>query len=107
MWYTVRLLSKAVVNDKTKRSLFDESFVVIKASSYDQAVKKARECGKRSETAYRSNYGHDVRWKFLSVVEVKEVIGGSIGDGTEVYSRLFRSSKPNPLKAVPKGSLDR
>ena len=43
MWYTVRLLSKAVVNDKTKRSLFDESFVVIKASSYDQAVKKARE----------------------------------------------------------------
>jgi hypothetical protein len=107
MWYTVRLLSKAVVNDTLKRSLFEESLVVIEADSYDQAVKKAKEYGKRSELAYRSNNGHDVRWKFSSVVEVNEIIGGWIGDGTEVYSRLFRSSKPNPLKAVPKGPLDR
>jgi hypothetical protein len=37
-----------------------------------------------------------VRWRFVGVVEVQDLVLPEIADGSEVFSRLSRTEPPDP-----------
>jgi hypothetical protein len=70
--------------------LYEESFVLIKAESQQEAREKAIEYGKQHETSYLDEEHRLITWKLKRLVEVKQLEDATFDDGTELYSRFFR-----------------
>jgi len=73
------------------RPLYDESFVLIKASSPEEAKEKASTYAKREQTSYRNEQGEEISWSLKQVIDVTAVLDESLEDGSDLYSRHFRN----------------
>ena len=113
-FYSARLLFIILVADGAgkKRNHYDESIVVFRAVSFDDAFMRALAIGKKSETEYRNDKGQVVRWALVRVINLDWV--GSKIDGKEVGSVLhFRvgtkaispRTKFHPEKSKPESSI--
>lgn len=71
-------------------SLYEESFLLIKAVSEEEAREKAL---KRANEpySYQNQYGNTVTWLFKQLVDVRQMFNDNINDGTEIYSRYFQN----------------
>ena len=69
--------------------LFEESFVLLAAGSFEEAVAKAR--SRPPEPTYKNQYGETVTWS-RRLVEVGEALSQTFED-TEVYARFFRNGR--------------
>src|SRR4051812_26481167 len=97
-FYSARLLFIILVEGGPgkKRNHYDETVVVFKAASFDEAFARALTLGRKSETNYRNDDGHLVRWALVRVINL-DWVGATI-DGKEVASVLhYRVDK----KAIP------
>jgi len=94
MWYSAALLSKRThpaSDPATDEPLWEESIVLIEADSEEDAMREAQSIGRRDETSFTSVSGELVKWEFVCVTEVHEILEETFKHGTEVFSRFVRN----------------
>jgi hypothetical protein len=78
---------------------YEETVVLVPASSQDEARQRAHAHGRRQETSYLNVQGETLTWTLLQVVDVALVVDDENltlvndeqpGRGGEVYNRYFR-----------------
>lgn len=90
-FYLAVLVLESSADSADYRPLYEESFVLIKAESREEADEKATEYGKQQESSYPDEHHELITWKLKQVVEVKPVEDATFDDGSELYSRFFRN----------------
>ncbi|WP_019853140.1 DUF4288 domain-containing protein [Actinopolyspora mortivallis] len=89
--YVAVLVTESTSDSADFRPLYEESFVLVTASSDEEAAEKAREYGKQQEVSYHNEDQQLVSWKLKHVVEVRRIEDATFDDGSELYSRFFRN----------------
>lgn len=69
--------------------LCEENLILISARSESEAWLKAKDFGRKRQHSYRNVYKEKVSWKFVQLQELQQVMSEKLGDGVEVYYRLF------------------
>ncbi|MBD3919510.1 DUF4288 domain-containing protein [Paenibacillus sp. PR3] len=102
MWFTVQMLFKSFkeLEENEDTDTYEESIILIKAETKDVAVLIAEKKGKEAEIAYKNLCSEEVKWKFIKVVDVYEIIDETIESGTEVFSRFILVPQKTELKDV-------
>ena len=99
MRYSARLLYECVLKDAPvsgdKEPLFEEKLVVFECGEIEDLMAKLTRIAKRDELEFENVFSETVQWLFREVLEVQEMIGQKIEDGTEVFYRLWQD--PNPV----------
>lgn len=90
-WFLVKTLMISIMENVPEDvPLFDESLMLVKASSQEEAQKKAEKlCRKLYENEYKNGDGETVKWKFVKIIEVSDLGKKTLRDGVQIYSRLF------------------
>ncbi|MGI8310131.1 DUF4288 domain-containing protein [Saccharopolyspora hattusasensis] len=90
-YYVAVLVLEATSDAADHKPLYEESFVLLKAESEEEAKEKAAEHGKQQETSYQNENHELITWKLKQIIEVKPLEDATFDDGTELYSRFFRN----------------
>lgn len=97
-WYVATLILQCRVGETEEETwTVDEQIRVIRATDAENAYMKALAIGRDAEHSYTNAYSEVVRWQFLGLADLEELLGGEIRDGTEIRSRLFESNEPHLL----------
>lgn len=88
MWYSARLLYESVHEDR-EEALFEEKIVVFKCADRDQVLVRLGTIAAENEVSYDNVFGNRVDWTFREVLEVQELFGEDITEGTEVFFRFW------------------
>ncbi|GGM59259.1 hypothetical protein GCM10012275_33040 [Longimycelium tulufanense] len=95
--YVAVLVYEATSDAPRRRPLYEETFVLVRAASAEQAGRKATRYGRAQETSYRNETGETIRLVLRHVVDVSPVLDDSVRGGhpgedvVEVYARHFRN----------------
>ena len=90
--YAANLLFEyGVAGRRTARALCEKRFVVFRASGPRDAVRRAKQCGKRDEHSYRNADGDRVQ---IALVGLIDVISLDVCEDDEAYYSLRRMSNP-------------
>jgi hypothetical protein len=102
MWFIARLLFKAEVKSRLRRKklLCEESLILISARTEPEARLKATKFAKESQHSYRNVYKEKVSWKFVELQELQQIMSEKLGDGIEVYYKLFYRMADNLRSTV-------
>jgi len=93
-WYSVRVIYRSTIDGvETADPLREESVRVFTASNDDEARAKREEIAKAGEHSYKNEAGEVVQWLVDTIDDAQDLCEENMADGTEVYSRLFRSRK--------------
>ena len=90
-FYIAIALYESTSSNPEDRMLYEECFVLIKATSLEQAEDRAWELGKQRETSYQNEAGSTIAWSLKHIVDVASVLDEGFEDGTELYARYFRN----------------
>ncbi|MED0670109.1 DUF4288 domain-containing protein [Aneurinibacillus aneurinilyticus] len=111
-WYAIKILFESIhfgnpLPDKidehyydNNKKLFEESIILIKAKTIEQAYNIAEEQAKQSEHEYLNSYGQLVRWKFVNILHAFELNDDEFKTGTEIYSRFIHAKKEDTYKDI-------
>lgn len=95
-WYSARLVFRCDIgNQPVPSDIYEESIRLIRAANEAEASERAAAIGRINERDEQSSVGELVRWRFVGVVEVQDLVLPEISDGSEVFSRLSRT-EPDP-----------
>ena len=95
MRYAANLLFEyGVDGHRRARPLCEKRIVVFHARGPREAVRKARQYGKRAETAYQNADGQTFRIRFVGLIDV---LGLEHSESEEVYYSMVRTSRPARL----------
>lgn len=89
-FYVAVVIIESAIANSTYQPLYEERFLLIKATSEEDASEKAIQQS-NEPLSYQNQYGETVTWTFKEVVEVKAVDYDKIADGTEIFTRFFRN----------------
>jgi hypothetical protein len=93
MWFSARLLFRSQVDDAADvPPLYEESIILVNATSEDGAREEAERIARSNEQSYLNAEQKQVRWSFVRLLELQDLCEEELSSGIEVYSRLFRSS---------------
>lgn len=97
-WYSARLLFEFVHDppDAKPKPLFEESLIVFRATKSEVPIEKRTRLAHAMEHDYRASAGNQVYYTFREVLEVQDIMGGKITDGTEVFYRFWHN--PGPMR---------
>jgi hypothetical protein len=96
-WYSAGLRLLCEVAGEAP-DLYEDSVIVLRAQSGDEALARAEVIGRESEHSYLNESGELVAWKFDRVIDVQDLSCDDLVDGMEVYSRMnWVSSGASPL----------
>jgi hypothetical protein len=84
-WYSTCIRRFCLI-EGTGAVIYEDSVLLLKASDWDEAQRKAIALGLSKEELYENSEGLRVRWAFDSVITLDEI--RAIADGVEVYSQL-------------------
>ncbi|MCX2733315.1 DUF4288 domain-containing protein [Saccharopolyspora sp. NFXS83] len=90
-FYVALMLIEISSESAAEPQLYEESFVLVKAESDEEAKEKAVGYGKQQAASYHNEDGELITWKFKELIEVKQVEDATFDDGSELYSRFFRN----------------
>jgi hypothetical protein len=92
MLFSVVVINKISVDAPDHEPMYEESILLVEASSREEAAVKAEVFANREETSYLNADGETVTWSFQEIIHVWEIFGDDrkLQDGDEIYSRLFR-----------------
>ena len=94
MWYcAVIILKSSIETDVNYLPLYEKSMILIKADNYDLTHKKAIYLAKEKEIEYLNGDNEQVVWKFLKIIEIRELHIDDIVDGVEVYSSFYEDAE--------------
>ena len=100
--YTVSLLFRSFHDGAIVPELWEESLILVRAISPEEAINKAIKIGIARETTYVAINGSKVIWNFFKVNDVYQIIddfSADFVDGVEIYSRFFRNWQIESLLA--------
>ncbi|MFN6571580.1 MAG: DUF4288 domain-containing protein [Dendronalium sp. ChiSLP03b] len=95
-FYIAIILYKSSSDKPDYQPLYQESFVLIKATSLESAKDKAWNHGKNESVSYTNENGETITWSLQQVVDVNSVLYDdfdSSEDGVDLYARHFRNYK--------------
>jgi ABC-type antimicrobial peptide transport system permease subunit len=73
------------------KALFEESFMLVKATSVEEARQKIQQYADSHTSTFKNEAGDSIIWKLKHVVDVNQVLYDINLDGTEIYARHFRN----------------
>jgi hypothetical protein len=71
--------------------LYEETFVLIQASSIEEAREKANKYAQREQGSYFNEQHEEITWSLKHIIDVNAVLYEPLEDGTELYARHFRN----------------
>ncbi len=99
-WYSVSLLFKSThLNEPEVSPLWEESIILIKANSEEEARRESIRIGKEAEHEYSVLYDQKeklrgtVKWTFEQIESIYQVEKENLAHGTELFSRFLRDSE--------------
>jgi hypothetical protein len=90
-FYIAIVLSEASSDAEGYKPLYEETFVLIKALSLDEARAKVLDYASQQQVTYQNENGEIIRWSLKSVIDVSPVLYDGFEDETELYARHFRN----------------
>ncbi|MGF9889634.1 DUF4288 domain-containing protein [Priestia megaterium] len=110
-WYGVKVLYKHLIVGKPNtekidenyedHQIFEESILLIKAQSFDQAYEIAEKEAKECEDSYTNVYDQTVKFQFIESLDAFLLYEeDELPSGTEVYSRFLHMPKEEKLANV-------
>ncbi|MBD2338638.1 DUF4288 domain-containing protein [Calothrix sp. FACHB-156] len=93
-FYIAIILYKSSSDAPGYQPLYQESFVLIKAASLEEAKIKAVNYGKDESVSYTNENGETITWSLQQVVNVNSVLYDEIDsseDVVDLYTRHFRN----------------
>ncbi|EJQ99302.1 MULTISPECIES: DUF4288 domain-containing protein [Bacillus] len=112
--YAVKLLFESVHSGEPNPSkidehyeenhdtLFEESIILVKANSLEEAHELGEKIALQSEDTYDNMYDVQVTWQFRKVLHVFELNDTSFETGTELYARFLHVKKNETVDTVVK-----
>ena len=85
-WYIAKVIFKIANGETTQKSQFDEHLRLIQATSFEEALLKARVLGITEEDHFINDRLQSVKWEFVNVEELIPL--QELADGLEVYSQI-------------------
>ncbi|WP_428261774.1 DUF4288 domain-containing protein [Haliangium sp.] len=89
--YIAVLLFESVAPSGSKESLFQETFVLLRAADEGEARAQALAHGRRSCTSYENAAGETIQWTLKHLVDVTPVLDDELTHGSELYARHFKN----------------
>ncbi len=89
-FYMVVILYEAQSEAPDYKPLYEESFVLIGASTEDEAREKATIHAQGQLSSYQNEFGETITWVVKQIIDVCPVLISTIEDGSELYVRHFR-----------------
>lgn len=89
--YIAVIVYESSSDSPTYKTLYEECFVTIQASSLEEAKQKAQSHGKKQNSSFKNSAGEQITWDLKSVVDVSPALYDVIADGVDLYSRHFRN----------------
>lgn len=98
LWYSARIVMQAVhTQERVREKLFEDSIILIRAASDEEARRRAEKVGRSREHAYLNMYGKRVEWVFFKLLDLVEVLEDPPRDGSEVYYRFLNKKELDRL----------
>ena len=89
-YYAAVLVFEASSDQANHQPLYEESVVLVKAASEEDAEELAIQLGNSQETSYQNQDGQTINHRFKCLLEVQAIQDGWIKHGSTIYSRHFR-----------------
>ncbi|MCL2658738.1 MAG: DUF4288 domain-containing protein [Betaproteobacteria bacterium] len=97
-FFTVNVLFRSLRNGKLlPENLWEESIILIKASSAEEALAKATQLVRDRRISYQVENGDQLDWEFSQVVQAFQIDAQQLMNGTELFSRHLRTSEVESL----------
>lgn len=100
-WYSVRLIYQFVISGDAddvdefysdENDIFEESIILVCASSFEDAYEKAEKCGKENERIFTNKYHQTVSYRFIDTLDCY-LLGDGIDAPAQVYSSIQAVNK--------------
>ncbi|HFK1450981.1 MULTISPECIES: DUF4288 domain-containing protein [Bacillus cereus group] len=88
--------------EKDCDTLFEESIILVKASSLEEAHALGEQIAIQSEHTYDNMYGEQVTWTFRKLLHVFELDETPFETGKELYARFLHVKKNETVNTVVK-----
>lgn len=88
--------------EKDCDTLFEESIILVKASSLEEAHALSEQIAIQSEHTYDNMYGEQVTWTFRKLLHVFELDETPFETGKELYARFLHVKKNETVNTVVK-----
>jgi hypothetical protein len=86
--------------------LFEEKIVVIEAQDEALARQIASAHGVQGSENYQNEFGERVDWRFVKVIDVKQLFDEALRDGTEVFYRFLTQTEADVLLNAVSAPID-
>ncbi|GCE31458.1 hypothetical protein KDA_69420 [Dictyobacter alpinus] len=90
-YYIAIVLYEAASDAPNYTPLYQESFLLLQASSQAEANEKALLHAKSATTSYQNEYGETITWTLKTIVDVNTALTNTLEDGAELYARHFHN----------------
>jgi hypothetical protein len=93
-FYIAIIIYKSSSDQHDYQPLYQESFILIKATSLESAKEKAFKHGKNESVSYTNENGETITWSSQQVIDVNSVLDDdfdSSEDIVDLYARHFRN----------------
>jgi Domain of unknown function (DUF4288) len=87
--YVAVLLYESSSEAPGYQPLYEESFILLKAGSLQEAKEKALAHGLGDQVSYRNEEQETITWSLKHLIDVNEVLDDDLGDGSDLYARHF------------------
>ena len=85
-WYIAKVIFRISSGETAQKSQFDEHLKLIQATSFEEALLKARMLGITEEDHFINDRQQPIKWEFVNVAELIPL--QELTDGLEVYSQI-------------------
>lgn len=75
----------------TYEPLFEETFMIVKASSLEEAQQKANQHATNHTSSFKNEAGDLIAWKLKHIIDVNQILYDANTDGAEIYARHFHN----------------
>ena len=90
-FYIAVILYEAQSDAPDYEPLYEESFVLMRASTEDEAREKATVHTQGQLSSYQNEFWETITWVVKHIVDVSPVLSDALEDGSELYVRHFRN----------------
>jgi hypothetical protein len=94
-WYVATALFESEIEGhlNSKRRLCEETLFLVSAEDLPVAKQKAEKFARAKKESYRNKYGEKVTWRFVRLVDIREMIDDRFEDGAEIIARFSRRKR--------------
>ena len=85
-YYSAFVISKSTSDADNYRSLYEETVVLVRAGSKEEAEEKLQQI---EDFSFKNRDGDTIEWKVIDVQDCKRVLDEKLQEVTEINSRMF------------------